>query len=91
LRKGNIEYRPRGGLTVAIAKTSFPSMKTLELEIPDALARQLEELVQAGLFLNPQEAVLQALQEFLRQHSATLAESQQLADVAWALREAPPK
>ena len=64
-------------------------MMTLELELPDTLARQLEELVRAGLFLNPQEAVRQAVQEFLRQHSATLAESQQLADVAWALREAP--
>jgi Arc/MetJ-type ribon-helix-helix transcriptional regulator len=70
---------------------SFYTMKMLELELPDGLARQLDELVQSGLYLNSQEAVRHALNEFLQKHSAALAESQHLADVAWALRETPPK
>jgi len=66
-------------------------MKTLELELPDALVRRLEDLVKAGMYVNPQEAVRHAVHEFLENHSATLAEDHQLSDVAWALRETPPQ
>ncbi|MBE7499993.1 MAG: hypothetical protein HS113_06715 [Verrucomicrobiales bacterium] len=63
-------------------------MKSLEMELPDRMAAELEGLVEAGLYPNPQEAVRHALSEFLRHHASTLAEKHQREDIAWALREA---
>jgi Arc/MetJ-type ribon-helix-helix transcriptional regulator len=65
------------------------NVKTIELELPEAMARQVEELVRSGLYVNSAEAVRHALKEFLQQHLAVLAERQQLADVAWAVRDLP--
>jgi Arc/MetJ-type ribon-helix-helix transcriptional regulator len=63
-------------------------MKSLEVELPDRMAAELEGLVKAGLYPNAQEAVRHALGEFLRHHASTLAEMHQREDIAWALREA---
>lgn len=41
-------------------------MKSLELELPDGIVKELDALVMAGLYLNAQEAVRHALSEFLR-------------------------
>ena len=62
-------------------------MKSLELELPEQLAARLDELVKAGLYHNPQEAVRHALDEFLRHHASVLAEQHQREDIAWALRD----
>jgi Arc/MetJ-type ribon-helix-helix transcriptional regulator len=63
------------------------AMKSLELEVPDYIAAELDALVKAGLYPNAQEAVRHALREFLRHHASALAEKHQREDIAWALRE----
>jgi Arc/MetJ-type ribon-helix-helix transcriptional regulator len=64
-------------------------VKSLELELPDQVAAELDELVKAGLYHNAQEAIRHALKEFLRAHASTLAKQHQREDIAWALRDAP--
>ena len=63
-------------------------MKSLELELPDRVAAELDGLVKAGLYYDAQEAVRHALNEFLRHHASALAAKHQREDIAWALREA---
>jgi Arc/MetJ-type ribon-helix-helix transcriptional regulator len=75
-------------LTAPVAHPTLLVMKSLELELPDRVAAELDELVKAGLYHNAQEAVRHALNEFLRHHASTLAEKHQREDIAWALREA---
>lgn len=61
-------------------------MKTLEIEVPDQLAREMEEVVRRGWFTDESELARQALGDFLRHHRLDLQEQHQLDDVAWALR-----
>lgn len=61
-------------------------MKTLALEVPDRLAQELENLVQAGWFNSEEEIVRLALAEFLRRNKLRLQEEYQLEDIRWALR-----
>src|ERR1044071_1909207 len=61
-------------------------MKTLEIEVPDQLARQIEELVRGGWFTDENELARQALGDFLRHHRLDLQEQHQLDDIAWARR-----
>jgi Arc/MetJ-type ribon-helix-helix transcriptional regulator len=63
-------------------------MKSLELELPDSLASELDQLVKAGFYHNAQEAVRHALNEFLRHHASAIAQKHQREDIAWALGEA---
>ncbi len=63
-------------------------MKQVDLELPDQVAAELDELVKAGLYPTAQEAVRHAVNEFLRRHASALAEKHQREDIAWALREA---
>jgi Arc/MetJ-type ribon-helix-helix transcriptional regulator len=60
-------------------------LKTLALEVPDRLAQELENLVQAGWFTNEEEVVRLALTEFLRRNKLRLQEEHQLEDIRWAL------
>lgn len=60
-------------------------MKTLEIELPDALAEKLEELVKAGWFTSDAEIGRLALAEFVGRHRFELQEQFQREDVAWAL------
>jgi Arc/MetJ-type ribon-helix-helix transcriptional regulator len=59
-------------------------MKTLEIEIPDQLGRQIEELVRRGWFSNEGDLTRQALGDFLRNHLLDLQEQHQLSDTEWA-------
>ncbi len=61
-------------------------MKSLELELPDQVAAELDGMVRAGLYLNTQEAIRQALREWLRQHASAMAEQHQREDIAWAAK-----
>jgi Arc/MetJ-type ribon-helix-helix transcriptional regulator len=61
-------------------------LKTLALEVPDRLAQELENLVQAGWFNSEEEIVRLALAEFLRRNKLRLQEEHQLEDIRWALR-----
>ena len=62
-------------------------MKTLQVELPDQMAREVEDAVQKGAFGNAAEVVRVALREFISRRRYELLEQQQLEDVAWALRE----
>lgn len=59
-------------------------MKTLEIELPDALAEKLEELVKAGWFTSEDEIGRLALAEFVGRHRFELQEQLQREDIAWA-------
>jgi Arc/MetJ-type ribon-helix-helix transcriptional regulator len=60
-------------------------MKMLNLKVPDRLAEAMEELVQAGWFVDESEIVRQALSEFLQHHRLQLQEQFQRDDIRWAL------
>jgi len=62
-------------------------MKTLEIELPAALAGTLEELVEEGPFTNEAEIVRLALDDFLRRRPFELQERFQREDVALALEQ----
>jgi Arc/MetJ-type ribon-helix-helix transcriptional regulator len=64
-------------------------MKTLEVELPDQMAREVENAVAAGKFENSAEVVRAALREFISLRRYELLEQQQLTDIAWALQEKP--
>lgn len=66
-------------------------MKTLHVELPEQMAREVDHAVEAGLFENTAEVVRAALREFLLQRRFALMEAQQLQDIAWALHEQPAK
>jgi Arc/MetJ-type ribon-helix-helix transcriptional regulator len=61
-------------------------MKSLQVELPDRLAAELDALVQAGWFHSSDELVRLALAEYLRRHRFELLEQFQLEDIEWALR-----
>jgi Arc/MetJ-type ribon-helix-helix transcriptional regulator len=63
------------------------TMKTLQVELPDQMAREVEQAVEAGVFQNATEVVRVALREFISRRRFELMERQQLDDIAWALRE----
>ncbi len=62
-------------------------MKTLQVELPDEMAREVENAVEAGTFENAAEVVRASLREFISRRRFELMEQQQLQDVAWVLRE----
>ena len=60
-------------------------MKTLEIQLPDQLAKKVEALIEAGWFASEEELIRLALAEFLRRHSFELQEQFQRDDIQWAL------
>jgi Arc/MetJ-type ribon-helix-helix transcriptional regulator len=64
-------------------------MKTLQVELPDEMAREVENAVETGTFENAAEVVRASLREFISRRRFELMEQQQLQDIAWALREKP--
>lgn len=62
-------------------------MKSVTVQLPDRLAQELDAMVDAGWFSDPDEAVRLALLEFLRHHRLELAERFQFDDIAWALQK----
>ena len=62
-------------------------MKTMQVELPDQLAREVETAVQSGRFENADEVVRTALRDFLTNRRFELLEQQQMQDITWALRE----
>jgi Arc/MetJ-type ribon-helix-helix transcriptional regulator len=61
-------------------------MKSIQIELPEKLAHELDMLVQQGWFRSEEEAIRFALLEFLRRHRLELLEQFQRDDIAWALR-----
>jgi Arc/MetJ-type ribon-helix-helix transcriptional regulator len=64
-------------------------MKTLQVELPDQMAREVETAIETGKFENATEVVRAALREFISHRQFELMEQQQLNDIAWALNEKP--
>jgi len=64
-------------------------MKTLQVELPDEMAREVENAVETGTFENAAEVVRASLREFISRRRFELMEQQQLQDIAWALNEKP--
>lgn len=62
-------------------------MKTLQVNLPDQIACDIEDAVKAGKFQTTDEVVLAALREFITTRRYELQERQQLQDIAWALKE----
>jgi Arc/MetJ-type ribon-helix-helix transcriptional regulator len=63
------------------------AMKTVQIDLPDELARDLENAVETGRFESPGEVVRAALRDFLAARRFELLEQQQVQDITWALRE----
>ena len=62
-------------------------MKSVQVELPEKIADELEQLVKAGWFRSEEEAVRLALIEFLRRHRFELLERFQREDIEWALKQ----
>ena len=63
-------------------------MNAISLELPDQLTADVDKAVAAGWFADRQEAIREAIREFINSRRLDLQERQQLDDVAWALRTA---
>lgn len=62
-------------------------MKSINVELPDKLAQELDAMVKAGWFSNEAEAMRLALREFVRRNRLELLERFQREDIAWALKQ----
>ena len=62
-------------------------MRSLQVELPEKLAEQLDALVRGGWFQSEGEVVRAALVEFVRRYRFELLEKHQRQDIAWALRQ----
>ena len=62
-------------------------MKTVQIELPDKIASELETLVNKGWFADENEIIHMALAEFVRRYRFALQEQFQLEDIAWAIRQ----
>ncbi len=61
-------------------------MKTLQIELPEKVAQELDKMVQVGWFANQKEIIQFALWEFIR-HDFSLTEQFQREDIAWAIQQ----
>lgn len=59
-------------------------MPTLTLELPEALAAELDSAVEAGWFTSQAEAVRAAVRDMVDYRRLSMKEKQQLADIHWA-------
>jgi len=62
-------------------------MKSLQVELPDKLALEVDTVVKAGWFSNETDVIHHALFEFLRRNRLTLLERFQQEDLAWIRRQ----
>ena len=72
-----------------VAGVDFRLMQTLEVQLPDQLALQVEEAVQSGTFSDKTDVILAALRDFVTHGRFKLIEEQQLADIVWAKSQKP--
>lgn len=61
-------------------------MQTIEAEISENLARQIDLLVEGGWFQSRDKLLLEAIRRFLEAHRPELMESFIREDVEWGLR-----
>jgi Arc/MetJ-type ribon-helix-helix transcriptional regulator len=63
-------------------------MSSVTVELPDALADELNAAVRAGWFATQAEAERAAVEEYFREEKLARLEQQQLSDIAWAVKVA---
>ena len=61
-------------------------MKTINVDVPEKLAVQIEKYIKGGWFSNEAELTREALREFIRHHHLTLMEKFMEEDIEWALK-----
>lgn len=61
-------------------------MKSIQVELPEKLAREIDAMVREGWFRDEADAVRMALLEFVRRHHLELLERFQRDDIDWATR-----
>jgi len=62
-------------------------MTTVQVELNDKLASELDKIVEDGFFNTQEEAIRFALIKFVESREPALAERFQREDIAWALRQ----
>lgn len=62
-------------------------MKSINIQLPDKLAQELDAVVKDGWFSSEADVVRMALVEFLSHHGRELLERFQREDIAWALKQ----
>lgn len=65
---------------------SFANEQRVTVELPDALAAELNAVVRAGWFATQVEAVRGAAEEYFREEKLARLKQQQLSDIAWAVK-----
>ena len=60
-------------------------MKTINLDIPEKLAVEIEKYVKGGWFSDEAELMREALREFIRHHRPMLMERFMEEDIEWAV------
>jgi len=60
-------------------------MKTVQVELNDRLAKELDALLHDGFFNTEEEAIRFALIRFIESREPALAEHFQREDIAWSL------
>jgi Arc/MetJ-type ribon-helix-helix transcriptional regulator len=66
-------------------------MSTIQVDIPEVLAREVRHAVQAGWFGSEEEVVLDAARQFMQRQRLELSEEYQLRDIEWAAGLQPTK
>lgn len=61
-------------------------IKSIEVELPDEPADELNLLIEVGWFQNQEEAVRAAVLEFVRKSRVEMLERFQRGDIRWALQ-----
>ena len=62
-------------------------MKTIQVELPDKLAAEIESFVKNGWFGSEAELVRMALLDFVRRNRTDLLEAFLREDIQWALSQ----
>ncbi len=65
-------------------------MKTIQVELPEKLAAELEAYVKTGWFSSEAEVIRAALMEFVRRNRVGLLERFMRDDIEWALKQKGP-
>lgn len=65
-------------------------MKTIQVELPEKLAAELEAYVKTGWISSEAEVVRAALMEFVRRNRVGLLERFMRDDIEWALKHRGP-
>lgn len=65
-------------------------MKSVQVELPDKLAAEVEAYVRAGWFASEADAIRTAVAEFIRRNRLELLDRFMRDDILWALRLKTP-